>query len=334
MAMDSGAEVCADAPTAADLMIDHPFVTSTRGVFGEPRDYDTTDKHVVLIPKLPRPIIAEVRLADETEWRKTWVNGKQCLLVRWGSPAAEKLHQDYIKAHAAEVRELVIEDGQTKMPWAVYNTIQADLGLSRPHEGNDGRDRTRTVACAGTEDGVSPGSDAYKHRASSGTKFNLKPAPGRHILIQTLLISTVGFPIGCELNPQTRNSTEVEMIKTASGPVSLCPLRRRDEDNENDGSDDDRELGKRGRKRPRYGPEEWVDTTLSDEIEYVFGFSRAVGMGGHGKLAHYPLLEYGRVVWFADLTEEKQGLKDSRFPSCFGKQHLLQSTPFPWRTGS
>ena len=47
--MDSGAEVCADAPTAADLMIDHPFVTSTRGVFGEPRDYDTTDKHVVFL---------------------------------------------------------------------------------------------------------------------------------------------------------------------------------------------------------------------------------------------------------------------------------------------
>ena len=68
------------------------------------------------------------------------------------------------------------------------------------------------------------------------------------------------------------------MIKTASGPVSLCPLRRRDEDNENDGSDDDRELGKRGRKRPRYGPEEWVDTNISEDIEYVFGFAKAQGI--------------------------------------------------------
>ena len=36
---------------------------------------------------------------------------------------------DYIKAHAAEVRSFIIENGQTKMPWDLHNTIQSDLGL-------------------------------------------------------------------------------------------------------------------------------------------------------------------------------------------------------------
>ena len=86
----------------------------------------------------------------------------------------------------------------------------------------------------------------------------------------------------------------------------MCPVRNRDDEGS---SDDEQELGKRGRKRPRYGPEEWVDIELNEDIEYVFGFSRAVSMGSHGKIAHYPYVEHGRVVWFADFTGEKSWIR-------------------------
>ena len=179
---------------------------------------------------------------QETDWRKNWVGNETCVCVRWPSPEAEQAHFDYIKANASEVRHFVIENGQTKMPWALYNTIQADLGLSRPHHGNDGHDATRSIAHAKKEDPKAPGGPSFRHRMG-GEKFELKPLVGRHILIQTLLISAAGFPIGCELNLDTRNASEISTVCTASGSVSLCPLRKRDEDDADDGSDDDRDPG-------------------------------------------------------------------------------------------
>ncbi|MEE2752733.1 MAG: hypothetical protein VX910_02030 [Candidatus Latescibacterota bacterium] len=316
--LDSGAEVHADDPTDLDLLTDHPYVTDTKGVHGSPVKYDTTREEVVLIPGLPRPIISEVCACNQTRWRKIWLDENTCVMALF-TPIGEKLLKKFVYTHAAECVPLVIEDRQTKMTWEFFERLQADLRLNRSRKGNDEHDRSRTVATAGTEDGVSPGSTAFRHRAAGVTQKSAPPKPlvVRHLLIQTILIGASGYPLECAESTDYRRQVAVNPIGASINPavhVELCPIRNRDDD---DASDEGPELGKRGRKRPRYGPEEWVDVELNEDIEYVFGFSRAVGMGGHGKVATYPYIEFGRVVWFADLTGEKPGFEGIKISFVF-----------------
>ena len=130
--------------------------------------------------------------------------------------------KQFVRTHGVQCHRFTIEEGQTKMPWAVYEDLQGALGLLRSREGNDGHDRIRTVAHAGTEDGVSPGSTAIRHR--SGMQEHAEaPAASRsfmskHILIQTLLIGVAGNPPVCMAS---------ESISTPDNSVSeLESLRR------------------------------------------------------------------------------------------------------------
>ena len=78
----------------------------------------------------------------------------------------------------------------------------------------------------------------------------------------------------------------------------------------------DNPLGKRGPKRPRY-LEEWIDTELNVDVEFIYGFSRAAGFGGRAGPGKLPMIEYGRVVWFGDLKGELDGFDGMKISFVF-----------------